>query len=699
VALALIAEPLRRAVALLSWIVVSVVLSGCFSATFNVRAARAFSNEEAIPEVVLDRAQDLIASRKLVSKLLLETKYTPADPWIDSVGLEGPEASRLRHEVLSEDPYKSGELEVPIVKLYRLHLERLAYIAAAPRGRPAAFPNVLAAVATIAPGAKDLETRFRAFDEASARHEAAIVAEWKVLADLKRRGVALPPYAPAEPAELTAAKEATASADRDATEATNALVRSIEGLGHADLSDPMADRIARDGIAVLSVALRVTLEGQALVSTIETQYARASESASRVIFGPRPADVDAELGLVDVEPRMKGYAARATRDATVLEHATAALAKGLRVAPESAAGFALRESIVDQVLGVQWDALHAHVRFDGEVMFYHQLGTNGISGNYTGRTHRLDYSVAPIVTLGGRAMLAFDWLHVQDAASLNGSFQTDRFYSANGSITGSGSLAQQLGLKGVASDVVDLAADLLGVRTRVKNARFTTGEVTEIAVDPKNGRDVGVLGRAPLQISYTQVDVAYNTAFLLPPEVVGAYWIEELLVGFRYMGYRLPRVLYELKDVAPPGSKSQDFRFDRESPAQKLSSNYYMGGATFRFGQGEEHRISLYGDVGFYGGAGTSRYTFSPTEAREPAAMVLDGSLGLGARVRLTPPKNPFRILLEAQYHGEIVYQAIISALRATATKDGTTYTIDKKVDFGGTDLFHGPRLQIVGVF
>ncbi len=688
----------RVALWALAW-ALAVLSCGCFSATFNVRAQRAFSNEEAIPEVILDRAQDLVATRLLVTRLLLETRYTPADPWIDSVGLEHAEADRLRREVLSASPYQSGELEVPVVKLYRLHLERLAWIAEAPRGRAAAYPNVLAALSTLAPGAADLEARFRRYDGATAHQEEAVFAEARLREDLARRGVALPPFAPREPDELVLAREATAFAGREAEAAQADLALAIDALAKADLSGPMQDRIARDGLAVLSVALRATLEGQALVSTVETQYARAAQSAEREIFRPRPANVDEEMGLVDVAARMKGVEVRSARDASVLDRATKVLSAGLRVSPDDTAGFALRESIVDQVLGVQWDALHAHVRLDGEVLFYHQIGTNGISGDYTGRTRRLDYAVAPIATIGGRIMLGFDWLHIQNAASLNGSFQTDRFYSANGTITGSGSLAQQLGLKGVASDVVDIAADLIGIRTRVKNARFTAGEVTQIAVDPKTGRDLGVVDRAPMQVGFTQVDVAYNTAFLLPPDVVGAYWIEELLVGFRYMNYRLPRILYELKDVAPRGSKSQDFRFDRESPAQKLTSNYYMGGGTFRFGQGEEHVVSLYGDVGFYGGAGTSRYTFSPTEAREPAAMVFDGSLGLGARLRLTPRKNQFRILLEAQYHGEIVYQTILSGLRATVTKDGTTYTVDKKVDFGGTDVFHGPRLQIVGVF
>ena len=124
-----------------------------------------------------------------------------------------------------------------------------------------------------------------------------------------------------------------------------------------------------------------------------------------------------------------------------------------------------------------------------------------------------------------------------------------------------------------------------------------------------------------------------------------------------------------------------------------------MGGGTFRFGQGEEHIVSLYGDLGIYGGVGSSKYTMANDKPQTPTAAVFDLSAGLGGRVRLTPRKSRFRVLVEAQYHAEGVYQTVISSLRGTQTSDGTTYTVDKKVDFGGTDVFHGPRLQVVGVF
>ncbi len=687
---------------LLRWWVLAALSSlvlGCFPATFNVRAQRAFSNEEAVPETIVDRAVDIAETRILVGKLLADTPYTPADEWVQALGLENPEGERLKKEVLATSTYRGGELEVPTVKVIRLHLQKVSNQALAPRASKAAYPSLLAALETLTPGAKGLRADFDRYSVATLNHEAMLRAEIRLQEQLVLQNVPTNPAFGAVPDSLVRARQATQLAATEADEAQKALLEAIDSLARADLSHPMQDQIARDGLSAFSVALRAMLEAQALIPVVQTQSARAIESEQRVIFSTGAQENGGTYDLKEVPVRMRGMEAMTARDVPVFERATTTLSVKLGIAQKATPGFVFRESIVDQVFGVQWDSLHVHANLDGEVMFYNQIGTNGISGDYTGRTRRLAYSIAPIATIGGRIVFSFDWLHIQNAATLNGSFETDRFYSSNGSITYSGSLGQRLGLKGFASDVVDIGAGIIGIRTRVKNAKFTNGEVSEIAVDPTTGKDLGVVDKALLQIAFTQVDVAYDVAFALPPEVVGRYWIEELLVGFRYMNYRLPRILYELQDVNPPGAKSQNFKFERESPAQKITSNYYMGGGTFRFGQGTEHIVSLYGDLGFYGGIGTSKYTLTNDKPETPTAAVFDLSAGVGARLRLTPRKSRFRVLVEAQYHGEMVYQTVISSLRGTQTSNGTTYTVDKKVDFGGTDLFHGPRLQVVGVF
>ncbi len=688
----------------------TTTLVGCLPATFNVRAARAFSNEEANPAVVLDRTEDLVAVRADLEKLLVTTPYSPGDSWVAALELDGSEADTLRAAIEAAPPYLGGDFEVPVVKLYRLHLERVVKRAEAPRLTATRYPSLLDALAELAPGAAGLKQQWEVFDRAVLARIAAVKSEHHLRSALAQRGVAMAPRA-ADPPALVAALRVSAGAEKAETAAKTALLASIDALARADLRSPEHRLIARDGLNAVSVALRVELEALALLPTVVLQSTRAVQVAGRDLTPANApgTSLEATLGLADVPARTEGIERRGREELPVLEKLTDTLAERTGIPREKTAGFTLRESIVDQIVGVQLDAITAHAKLDSELMFFHQLGTNGASGNYTGRTRRLEYSVKPVAMIGGRVIVAFDWLHMANAASLNGGFNTDRLFSSNGSISSSGSLGNQLGLEGFVSDVLDIGVGLLGVRTRLKNATFTAGEVREISVSPLSGQDVGVTRKAPLQLSYTQLDIGYDVAFLMP-EFSGKYWIEELLVGFRYMNYRLPRILYELRDTAPPGSENQNFTFDRESTPQTLSSKYFMGGGTFRFGQGEGRAVSLFGDLGVYGGAGpTSYYFLEDTKApdvegnrteQRPTSLVLDISAGLGGRIRLTPRKSRFRVLLEGQYHAEAVTQTIVSEIRELRKQDGgSVITVGKKIDFGGTDIFHGPRLQLVGVF
>lgn len=692
--------PAVRARALAALVVAAASLSvGCFPSTFNVRADKAFANEPPVADVVRDRAADIEKLRASWVELLTKTPYAPGDAWIESIGMAGEVAERARREAQASPTYVDGEHEIPVATLYRLHLDKVRVGAKNPRKFEPTHPSVLDALASLLPEKADISAAFVAYEASLAAVAERRTTVARTLADLRARKVRMPPEVPAEPPELVSARDELARAEAARTTAAGALGAVFEGLARADLSDPVRDRIARDGLAVLSVALRSTLESLAIVSVVVKQSAQAVESAQRDLFSTNRGGEARELGLEEIPARMAFVELRGTGDEAWLERANEALGASLRVSQGKTPGFLYRESLVDQVASIKWDSFRGHAKLDGEIVFYNQLGAGGISGDYTGRTRRLAYDVSPVAMVGGRVQLAYDWIHVKNAATLGGAFTTDRLFGAGGDIQTSGSLGERLGLSGFASEVVDIGAGLLGVRTRYKNATFTSGEVTEVAVDPVTGADRGQVGKARLQLAYTQLDIAYDVAFLLPPETIGRYWIEEVIVGFRYMNYRMPRIVYELRDVNPPGSEGQNFRFDRESLAQKVTTESYMGGGTFRFGQGEARRVSLFGDVGVYGGAGPLAYTFANGNVEKPTALVLNGSLGLGARIRLTTPRSRFRVLVEAQYHGEGIYQTVISELRATETVDGTTYQVGKKVDFGAFDLFHGPRLQLVGVF
>lgn len=653
---------------------------------------REYSNEDPELPVVLDRINDAEVTLRLVDRILARVPYSPGDAWTRDLALYEARAGEIKKTLAAAAPYQKGEHEVPVAKVYRVHLEQVLRRAEGPRPSPAAHASLLDALATLAPGAGSIKGHWERLEKALGGHAEAVRAH---AAALSKHG--------------TFSKEAAATEKRlDASEAEVEAVR-LDFIACAEAirsSGAAGTPIALDALSVTTVALRVLLESGAVTSAVVDQATHLYHGAERDIWVQRSAKEMVQLS--SLPPRAKGVQAQTDAEAEAVEPLAEAFAElsdeGLYYTP----GFALRESVIDQAVGINLDSVRFRLRGDGEVLFFNQLGVSASTNpGYVGQTRRLAYDFDPIGLIGGRLIIAFDWIHVKNAARLNAGFATDRIWGQGGDIVNSASLGEQLGLEGFASDMFDIGMDVLGVRTKVKAATFTTGEVQEIAVDKTTGRDVGIARRAPLQLSLTQIDVGYDVAFLLP-EFAGKYWIEDFLVGFRYMNYQLPRVLYELEDSDPDPEVTR-YAFFRESPAQMIESKYFMGGIAARLGQGEKRVVSLFGDVGIYGGSGPTSFYFlrdsavtdEPGNREElaPAVIVVNASAGLGVRLRLTSRQSRLRLLLEGQYHGEFVGQAVVSEITATKVKDGTSYTIGKTINYGGVDVYHGPRLQLVGVF
>lgn len=707
-----------RFAALLFTAAAAPLLGGCAQiATLNVRATRAYGNEEPDPAVVLDRLNDVSEALGLVDKLLRATPYTPGDAWLKELTLDDDRAAVLRKAILKERPYDSEDFEVPIVKLYARHLREVLKHAEATRTKSADFPSILDGLAQLSPGAAPLHAQWELFEKAQAAQIDRAQRVQKLTADFVKRRVPIAPTAQ-DPASLAEAKRALAAAQQASAAEKRRLLAHIAtlailGRGSVLLKNHRA--IAEETLAAISVAERVDLEVLALLPVVKSQAHRVELIGQREIFGAPKNETSAQtLALLPL--RADALIAEAQGELGVMEETSHALTgiTGRRL--DKTAGYALTESVADQVAGVNLDSIHAVVRLDGQGLFFHQLGaasqaasSTDSTTDFTGRKHRLDYDVKPIAMVGAKLIATFDFLHRKNAASLNGGFSTNRIWSQNGTIDNGGSLADLLGVHGFASDLLNMGADLLGIQTRLKLAQFTAGEVREVGVDGKSGADTGVLRTAPLQLRYQQVDIGYDVAFLMQ-EIADRYWIEELLVGFRYMSYKLPRILYELENTTPLAETSH-FAFQRESPPQNVSSKYYMGGFQARFGQGDYRRFSLFGDLGVFAGSGPMAYYFlRNADAKDlpenrltlsSPVLVVNGSAGLGFRVRLTPRgTGRFRVLIEAKYSAELIYQTIISELLETTTPSGDTLiTANKRIDFGGTDVFHGPRLQVVGVF
>lgn len=695
----------------------SLLFGGC-GYTQNVRAYRAYAYETPSLNIALDRTEDLAVALDLVDQLLTRTPISPGDPWIEKLSLSDTDARKIREELRQQAPYNNNpSYEIPIVKIYRVHLERVLREA---KGGEGSYPSLLSAVGALGKESheiqthwSDLEEKIKEYLKTSTEYEQVIKA-------------AYPPGTVRNPMDVPpAVQEAAQIRDRAKDAVRNAeklLERDVESIkqGGGDI------QILTAGTAGLSVAYRIELEALAMLPIIAIQAIRSLPNAKDELMSKPSAALQGVSQLMDVPDHISAIKEQMTRQVRLLELLTSALVASSKTSLEATAGFMMKESVVDQVVGVTLDSFRAEAKAGGEAFFFHSLrqedqneqkqGDATIRKDLSGRLRTLNYDIKPILFTAFNLNLGFDYIRMPNAAGLSFGYKTDRVFSSGGTIE-SGSLGQQLGLKGIASDALDLGLGVLGIRSNVRLAQFTTGTVSYAdaagnnLIDTTTGKPI----QAPLQIGFTQIDLGYDIAFALG-ESAAKYYLEELIVGARYFDYKLPRILYELENTLPPESQNKNFLYRNETWPQTVPSVYYMGGLTGRFGKGEGSVFSPYSEFGFYVGGGPTSYTLrnnkavacsggsspgadqecvdnfnGPWTGYDASAMGFDMSLALGLRVRLAKPGRRFRFHGEVLYRGELIY--------ASASGNSNDTGKERQIDFGNADLFHGPRFNLVGEF
>ena len=680
----------RRAVGAVAVVGGLLALSGCGAATQNVRAYRAFANEDPNVKVSIDRVEDLAVTLQLVDRILLQTTYTPGDMWPRRLGMTDAQFRETKAKLREKYPYRGLEnAEVPVLKCYRIHLEE-TLAEYGPPPEKAKYASLLDAVGALSPRTADIKKHWIQYRDATEHLASATEDEDRISSEI----LSLPEAQQrARAGELAAVRDRLARAKGEVLASTDVINNDSENL-LSDASLMTADRqqIARDAFYALSVAFRIELEALALIPIIVIQTVRGLPTA------PRDLVYKTHLKLVRQVWMMPAYVAGIkqsfTRQAELLDRMTTNLAQALKTDVSKSPGMELGESVVDQIVGITLDSFRVDVKAGAEMFIYSSIGTGDRNGNdydFRGRKYKLDYRVKPIVLASARMDIVLDWIRMPGAANLGFGYSTDRVYKSGGNIETS-SLVDELGIKGVASDVIDAGLGILGIRSSVRIATFTGGSVHK--VDATNVTNT--VASAPLQLKVTQVDVGYDLLWLLQSDAMRAY-MEELVVGGRYYRYSLPRIVYELQDTGSNGN--QHFTFARETPPQPITSEFWMLSANGRFGVGDAPRWSPYLDLGFAGGVGPTKFFFlqDPNLADSPqnrdnakeVAVGLNGGGALGLRWRLLPRGSRFRLDLRAEYRGNMIYTIVTR----DATRDGRAL----RTDFGSFDVFHGPSISLRG--
>lgn len=682
----------------LAVVIAASALAGCAGASQNVRAYRAYAHEDVSLKVTLDRVQDISRSLELVDRLLSRTGYTPGDLWVRRLPMTDAEYRLRREEIKKAHPYNTGEFEPPILKAYKEHCEIVLNEFKTP-DKPQ-YPSILDAASALTTRAPSMKAHWDAYRDATEAYGQAFEDVEQLQDELAGKDQAT---LNARAAELAEKRKKLSIATSTVEAAKSVLARDAALLeADAQLTDSNKKQLARDVLTVVSVAFRLQLEAIALAPIVIIQGIRALPQAPReLVFKPT---LKMARQMYQLPTFLTSIKERFQKQVVVLEGLTKILATALETSVDKTPGMALSESVVDQIVGITLDSFRLDVRGGGEAFIYSSIATAAQQStsnddgsktetvDYRGRQFKLDYRIRPIILASARLDIVLDWIRLPGAAQLGLGYSTDRVFKSGGEIENS-SLSKQLGLKGAASDVFDIGLGFLGVRSSAKIARFTGGEVRQVSATDVNN----IIGKAPLQMEMTQIDVGYDILFALGDEKLKS-WMEELIVGFRYFRYSLPRILYELRDVSTDPNK-KTYVFSRESPMQAVESRYYMGGFNARFGIGEAPRFSPWMDLGLFGGAGPSTFYFLADQSlgdvegnrdvSKQVAWVVNGGLGAGVRWRLLPRGWRARLDLRAYYRADFVYTQI--------NRSNTEAGEERKTDFGAIDVFHGPSLAIRG--
>jgi hypothetical protein len=672
---------------------------GCAGPGNNVRAIRAYAHEDASLKVSIDRIEDLGRTLELVDRILSDTSYTPGDFWTRRLPLSNSQAVEIKDYLKTRYPYNQGEYEVPILKVYRVHIENVMSEYAPPPEK-GMYPSLLDAVAALSPRGQAIRNNWTLYKDATAQLGDAAEAEERIKDEIA--AIKSEDGRRARDPEFAAARLKVAEARKKVEDSQAMLSRDAQNLAaDAKLDTAQKQQIARDAVAVLSVVLRVEMEALALIPVVAIQTVRAIPTAPKDMLNKPHLKILKQVWQLPMY--LGGLSERFRRQIAALEVMTTVMAKATQQSLGDTPGFALSESIVDQIVGITLDSFRVDLKAGGEAFIFSSIGTADRSSSddgkvkydYRGRRYKLDYRIEPIVLANGRLDITLDWIRMPGVANLGFGYSTDRVYRSGGSIE-SNSLVKQLGIDGPASDVLDAALGVLGVKSSVRIASWTAGELRQVeATNVSNAVAV-----APLQLKQTQIDLGYDVAFLIEDARTKAI-LEELVLGGRYLEYTLPRIVYELPNVStdPSIKDYQFFPFGRETPPQPVRSRYFMAGFTARLGQGEAPRFSPFLDIGFYGGGGPTKFYFlqdpsrpddetNRDEVRE-AAFAFSGQGALGLRWRLLPRGSRLRLDLRALYGANVIYTKI--------ARTGLVGGREVTTDFGALDVFHGPAIAIRG--
>lgn len=677
---------MNRLLRILCALLCVTVFAGCATAGRSVRALQQYSREPASFSLAIQRLADLEATLATVRVLLTETPYTPGDTWVSELALDDASADALKAELAGDSRYTSSQQRVPVARVYLTHVQRVL-ATNAPNPTTAHYPSLMAALADMgADSASANLTRATALQEqigaAEARLE-ALKAERRetdneqAIAHLDQR--------------IEAARGEVRTLDDQLDSLADTLEADSMSIVDA-FDDPALRQVAEDLVTVLSVAVRMDAEAAAMVPVISQQLYRS--------FTPQELAQTIQSGLLygvtgfpDVMGRLQGIGRELLAQYQLLGALTGGVVGGIGQKLKDTPGYVLRDTAVDAIAGFALDSFYFELDTGVEALFFNFAsstdeveGVEGTTYDYSGRQFILVYDVEPIIVADFALAIGFDFQGIPDFFRFDLNYATDRVWTSGGSIERSNDVLGQLEAGGAFSDALQFALGIAGVKGDVRIASFNSGVVG--VEDTATG---AIVETAPLAFESLTIHVGYDILWLLQESPIRRY-ADQLTVGFRYLDYSLPRILYVLEDVNGDPD-ADDYEYVAESAPQDLNTRYYTGEVAVHRGVHVGGMPGLLYTLGLGFGGGPIRGDFEGLGYEPDALLGFTGRARLGYSANITRGDR-FYLDFLAFYDAEFVLP-FSGDLSTSTDGDDDSDLGTRTASFGGIDIFHGPTIRL----
>lgn len=289
--------------------------------------------------------------------------------------------------------------------------------------------------------------------------------------------------------------------------------------------------------------------------------------------------------------------------------------------------------------------------------------------------YRLKYKIDPVFMAAFHAGAYWKFL------SFAGDYKTDRVFRRGGSVEQGEDVASKLTENKTASEILQLGIGIFDLKTSFRTVQFDSGTVYVLDNKTNDHKSSG-----QMKLNIITVDIMYEF------HPLGKNFPLSIAPGYRFMDYRIPRIVYRFEDTTP--GDTDTWVYKDETEPQEIRTRSHMGGFLTDFGpKAQGGKYALICAAGMYLGPNRTKFSLGDSE-KNPMLFTIAGNFKLGGSIRL------FDSLAKADLR--IMYDLNVintSSAETNNTVNGKQSESTVKYVFGSTDYYHAFTVAFAAAF